>query len=87
VPATGSVYSQPAPSTSAPSATNPYAPSGTTTPANSDSGEPAYRPGSMKTSGEFSPRNISSLSPPPSSGSANADVVPAGYVQTSDTRH
>jgi hypothetical protein len=42
----------------------------------------------MKTSGDFSPRNISSLSPSSlGSNSSSAGVVPAGYSQPSDARY
>ena len=88
-PASGSVYSQPAASTSRTGARRaPYPSSGAAPPASSDSGEPAYRPGSTRTSGDFSPRNISSLSPSSlGSNSSGSGVVPAGYTQTSDARN
>ncbi len=86
-PAAGSVYSQPANSTSTPKATSPY-PSSGVAPAGSDSGEPAYRPGSTRTSGDFSPRSTSGLSPSSlGSSSSGSEVVPAGYVQRFDSHN
>jgi hypothetical protein len=42
----------------------------------------------MKTSGDFSPRNINSLSSSSAgSNSGSSGVVPASYTQTSDARN
>jgi hypothetical protein len=90
-PGSGSYYSQPTPSTTAPAnSTSPYAPGGTAPASGSDPSEPAYRPGSMRTSGDLSPRSINNLLPAASfsSTSGTSGVVPASYqVQTPDARY
>jgi hypothetical protein len=84
-PGAGSAYSQPA--ATAPKAATPYPATGTA-PANSDAGEPAYRPGSTRTSGDLLPRGAGGLtSGMPGSTAGGSTVVPAGYDRPANVRY